>query len=205
MTPPLAHLHASREPLATWPPTLLATMVFPAHAPSHLPPAICLVHAVPRSPSPAPPLQILPTPHMLTDDSLMSAMEFAPGNGIKDRRAGRPETPTGGVRPYIPGARVHTPLASAFDELAVMPSAHALRKSGTFNNLDFVPPPRFKNEGGVGSDAGSIRSGRTAVSAKHQNNIRMGNYRVSRLPAEAVGTKDDMMASLRPKWGMNNG
>ncbi|EKV19824.1 ankyrin repeat protein nuc-2 [Penicillium digitatum] len=160
----------------------------------------------PKKPIPRPPpLQILPTPHMLTDDSLMSAMEFAPGNGIKDRRAGRPGTPTGGVRPYIPGARVHTPLASAFDELAVMPSAHALRKSGTFNNLDFVPPPRFKNEGGVGSDAGSIRSGRTAVSANHQNNIRMGNYRVSRLPAEAVGTKDDMMASLRPKWGMNNG
>jgi hypothetical protein len=35
----------------------------------------------------------------------------------------------------------------------------------------------------------------------NKNNIRMGNYRVSRLPAEAVGTKDDMMATLRPKWG----
>ncbi|OQE18469.1 hypothetical protein PENFLA_c021G05129 [Penicillium flavigenum] len=158
----------------------------------------------PKKPIPPPsPLHILPTPHMLTDDSLMTAMDFAPANGFKDRRAGRPETPTGGVRPYIPGVRAHTPLASAFDELAVMPSPHALRKSGTFTNLDFVPPPRFKNEG-AGSDAGSIRSARTVVSAHHQNNIRMGNYRVSRLPAEAVGTKDDMMATLRPKWDMNN-
>jgi hypothetical protein len=33
--------------------------------------------------------------HMLTDDSLMTAMDFAPANGFKDRRAGRPETPTG--------------------------------------------------------------------------------------------------------------
>ncbi|CRL19005.1 unnamed protein product [Penicillium camemberti] len=159
----------------------------------------------PKKPIPPPsPLQILPTPHMLTDDSLMSAMDFAPANGFKDRRAGRPETPTGGMRPYIPGVRAHTPLVSAFDELAVMPSPHALRKSGTFTNLDFVPPPRFKNEGGSGSDAGSIRSARTVLSTNHQNNIRMGNYRVSRLPAEAVGTKDDMMASLRPKWDMNN-
>ncbi|CAG8193754.1 unnamed protein product [Penicillium nalgiovense] len=158
----------------------------------------------PNKPIPPPsPLQVLPTPHMLTDDSLMTAMDFAPGNGFKDRRAGRPETPTGGVRPYTPGVRAHTPLASAFDELAVMPSPYALRKSGTFTNLDFVPPPRFKNEG-AGSDAGSIRSARTVVSSHHQNNIRMGNYRVSRLPAEAVGTRDDMMATLRPKWDMNN-
>ncbi|KAJ5810927.1 hypothetical protein N7447_010443 [Penicillium robsamsonii] len=159
----------------------------------------------PKKPIPPPsPLHVLPTPHMLTDDSFMMAMDFAPANGFKDRRAGRPETPTGGVRPYIPGVRAHTPLVSAFEELAVMPSPHALRKSGTFTNLDFVPPPRFKNEGGTGSDAGSIRSARTVVSAHHQNNIRMGNYRVSRLPAEAVGTRDDMMATLRPKWDMNN-
>ncbi|KAJ5963362.1 uncharacterized protein N7479_003238 [Penicillium vulpinum] len=162
----------------------------------------------PRAPKkavpPPSPLHILPTPSKLTDDALMTALEFAPGNGAKDRRAGRPETPTGGVRPYMPGLRAHTPLVSAFDELSVMPSPHALRKSGTYTNLDFVPPPRFKNEGGTGNDAGSIRSARTVVSANHQNNIRMGNYRVSRLPAEAVGTKDDMMASLRPKWDMNS-
>ncbi|CDM28053.1 hypothetical protein DTO013E5_4017 [Penicillium roqueforti] len=162
----------------------------------------------PRGPKkaipPPSPLHILPTPHMLTDDSLLTAMEFAPANGIKERRAGRPETPSGGLRPYQPGPRAHTPLASAFDELIVMPSPHALRKSGTFTNLDFVPPPRFKNESGTGSDAGSIRSARSAVSATLQQNIRAGTYRVSRLPAEAVGTKDDMMASLRPKWDMNN-
>lgn len=34
------------------------------------------------------------------------------------------------------------------------------------------------------------------------NNIRMGNYRVSRLPTDMVGTKDDLMTSLRPDWGM---
>lgn len=157
-----------------------------------------------RKPMPPPsPLQVLPTPHMLTDDSLMTAMDFAPANGFKERRDGRAETPTGGMRPYSPAVRAHTPLASAFDELAVMPSPHALRKSGTFTNLDFVPPPRFRNEGG-GSDAGSIRSGRSGMSAAHQNNIRMGNYRVSRLPPAAVGTRDDMMVSLKPSWDMVN-
>lgn len=152
---------------------------------------------------PPSPLQVLPTPHMLTDDSLMTAMDFAPAHGFRERRDGRAETPTGGMRPYSPAVRAHTPLTSPFDELAVMPSPHALRKSGTFTNLDFVPPPRFKNEGG-GSDAGSIRSARSAMSAAHHNNIRMGNYRVSRLPADAVGTRDDMMASLKPNWDMVN-
>ncbi|CAG8043561.1 unnamed protein product [Penicillium olsonii] len=157
-----------------------------------------------RKPMPPPsPLQVLPTPHMLTDDSLMTAMDFAPAHGFKERRDGRAETPTGGMRPYSPAVRAHTPLASAFDELAVMPSPHALRKSGTYTNLDFVPPPRFRNEGG-GSDAGSIRSGRSGMSAAHQNNIRMGNYRVSRLPPSAVGTRDDMMVSLKPSWDMVN-
>jgi hypothetical protein len=157
-----------------------------------------------RKPMPPPsPLQVLPTPHMLTDDSLMTAMDFAPAHGFKERRDGRAETPTGGMRPYSPAVRAHTPLVSAFDELAVMPSPHALRKSGTYTNLDFVPPPRFKNDGG-GSDAGSVRSARSGVSAAHMNNIRMGNYRVSRLPAQAVGTRDDMMVSLRPKWDMVN-
>ncbi|KAJ5787402.1 hypothetical protein N7457_002392 [Penicillium paradoxum] len=158
----------------------------------------------PKKPIPPPsPLHVLPTPHMLTDDSLMTAMDFAPALGAKERAAGGHESP-GGMRPYSPAVRAHTPLVSAFDELSIMPSPHALRKSGTFTNLDFVPPPRFKNEGGPNSDAGSIRSARSVVSAAHQNNIRMGNYRVSRLPAEAVGTKDDMMSSLRPKWDMNN-
>ncbi|KAJ5683214.1 hypothetical protein N7462_006379 [Penicillium macrosclerotiorum] len=156
----------------------------------------------PRKPMPPPsPLQILPTPHMLKDDSIFTAADFAPGKSFRDQREGRPETPTGGMRPYSPAIRAHTPLASAFDELAVIPSPHALRKSGTYTSLDFMPPPRFKNSDG-GSDAGSIRSNRTGISNTHMNNIRMGNYRVSRLAADMVGTKDDMVTSLRPDWDM---
>ncbi|KAJ5763333.1 hypothetical protein N7533_002014 [Penicillium manginii] len=156
----------------------------------------------PRRPMPPPaPLQVLPTPHMLKDD--MFAHEFAPAHTIRDRAAGRPETPTGGMRPYSPGMRAHTPLASAFDELAAIPSPHMLRKSGTFTSLDFAPPPRFKNEGGPASDSGSIRSNRTGISNIHQNNVRNGNYRVSRLPPDMVGTKDDLMVSLKPEWDMN--
>ncbi|KAJ5176423.1 uncharacterized protein N7482_002300 [Penicillium canariense] len=137
----------------------------------------------PRKPMPPPaPLQMLPTPAMLKDDSFLMAADFAPGTNVRDRREGRPETPTGGSRPYSPAIRAHTPLASAFDELAVIPSAHALRKSGT--------------------DAGSIRSNRTGISNTHMNNIRMGNYRVSRLPTDMVGTKDDLLTSLRPDWDM---
>ncbi|OOQ86618.1 hypothetical protein PEBR_20492 [Penicillium brasilianum] len=157
----------------------------------------------PRKPMPPPsPLQLLPTPHMLKDDSIFTAADFAPAHGFRDRREGRPETPTGGSMPYSPAIRAHTPLVSAFDELAVIPSPHALRKSGTFTSLDFAPPPRFKNSDS-GSDAGSIRSNRTGISNTHMNNIRNGNYRVSRLPTDMVGTKDDMMTSLRPDWGMN--
>lgn len=77
----------------------------------------------PRKPMPPPaPLQVLPTPHMLKDDSIMMAADFAPGKNFRDRREGRPETPTGGMQPFSPGLRAHTPLASAFDELAVIPS-----------------------------------------------------------------------------------
>lgn len=78
----------------------------------------------------------------------------------------------------------------------------ALRKSGTFTNLDFAPPPRFKNTE-TASDAGSIRSNGTGgLSSHHMYNIRTGAYRVSRLPADTVGTKDDMAHELRPKWDM---
>lgn len=156
----------------------------------------------PRRPMPPPaPLQVLPTPHMLKDDSYMLANEFAPARNFRDQASGRPDTPTGGMRPYSPGMRAHTPLATAFDELSVIPSPHALRKSGTFTSLDFAPPPRFKNEGPA-SDAGSIRSNRTGISNVHMNNVRMGNYRVSRLPPDMVGTKDDLMVSLKPDWDM---
>lgn len=77
----------------------------------------------PRRPAPPPaPLNILPTPHMLNDDSIMGAIDFAPGNSFKDQKEGRAETPLGGRRPFSPMTRAATPLASAFDELQVMPS-----------------------------------------------------------------------------------
>lgn len=77
----------------------------------------------PRKPIPPPaPLQELPTPHMLRDDAIMMAADFAPGKNFRDQREGRPDTPTGGMRPYSPALRAHTPLASAFDELAAIPS-----------------------------------------------------------------------------------
>ncbi|KAJ9271028.1 hypothetical protein DTO212C5_2973 [Paecilomyces variotii] len=158
----------------------------------------------PRKPRPPPePLHVLPTPHALTDDSMILPIDFAPPQTFKDRQEGRPESPMGGLRPYSPGVRAHTPLVSSFDDLIAMPSPHALRKSGTFTALDFAPPPRFKNQD-TGSDAGSIRSNRTGISTTHANNIRMGAYRVSRLPADTVGTMDDLATSLRPKWDMNN-
>ncbi|KAL2819934.1 hypothetical protein BDW59DRAFT_151120 [Aspergillus cavernicola] len=156
----------------------------------------------PRRPVPPPsPLSVLPSPHMLKDDSIMSAIDFAPGSSFKDQREGRPETPLGGTRPYSPMVRAHTPLVSVFDDLAPMPSPHQLRKSGAFDNLDFAPPPRFKNQDTM-SDAGSIRSTRSGVSVAHLQNIRNGAYRVSRLPPETVGTKDDLMSNLRPTWDM---
>ncbi|KAJ5238658.1 hypothetical protein N7468_003277 [Penicillium chermesinum] len=157
----------------------------------------------PRKPIPPPaPLTILQSPHMLKDDAIMSAVDFAPGSSFRDQRDGTPGTPTGGVRPYSPSIRAHTPLVSAFDELAAIPSPHALRKSGTYTSLDFAPPGRFRGNDG-GSETGSVRSMRTGISNTHMNNIRNGNYRVSRLPADMVGTRDDMMASLKPDWGMN--
>ncbi|KAI9924031.1 hypothetical protein MW887_007489 [Aspergillus wentii] len=166
-------------------------------ASNHLPPP-----RAPRKPMPPPaPLNVLPSPHLLKDDAFMNAADYAPGKNFKDQREGRPETPLGGVQPFSPMARAHTPLASAFDDLSIMPSPHALRKSGAYSNLDFAPPPRFKNTE-TASDSGSIRSVGTGISTTHLNNIRTGAYRVSRLPADTVGTKDDLMASLRPAWDM---
>ncbi|KAK2753953.1 hypothetical protein FQN54_007312 [Arachnomyces sp. PD_36] len=158
---------------------------------------------MPRKPMPPPsPLHVLPTPHMLKDDSMILPIDYAPANTSKERRAGRPETPKGGLRPYSPMLPAHVPLASSYDDLAAMPSPHALRKSGTFTALDFAPPPRFRDNADPGSDTGSIRSNRTGISAAHAHNLRTGAYRVSRLPAEAVGTRDQITANLRPKWDL---
>lgn len=77
----------------------------------------------PHAPPPAP-LNNLPTPYLLRDDSaIFNAMDFAPPITFRDRQAGRPESPMMDQRPYSPTVRPFTPLASSFDELRAMPSA----------------------------------------------------------------------------------
>ena len=81
--------------------------------------------APPKKQLPPPsPLNVLPTPHMLKDDSfaLFNSMDFAPPTSAKERAVGRPESPRGGLRPYSPAVPAHIPLASSFEEIAAMPS-----------------------------------------------------------------------------------
>ncbi|KAK6517281.1 hypothetical protein TWF281_003941 [Arthrobotrys megalospora] len=155
---------------------------------------------------PEEPLLILPTPHLLKEDAFASPIAFAPAPRSKEFRNGTESevgSARGGVKPYSPGLRSHTPLASAFDELSVLPTPHQLRKSGAFTGLDFAPPRKFKNESGDNfSDTGSIRSNRTGLSAAHHS--RTGAYRVSRLPQDVVPTTENMSASLKPSWNMHN-
>lgn len=156
----------------------------------------------PRKALPPPgPLRVLPSPHLLKEDSFALPIDFAPPNSYKDRQAGRPESSRGGMRPFSPMLPAHLPLASSFDDLSVMPSPHSLRKSGTFTGLDFAPPPRFKSND-TASDAGSIRSNRSVMSAQQLHSIRAGAYRVSRIPKEVVGTKHEINDSLKPQWDM---
>ena len=70
------------------------------------------------------PLNVLPTPHMLKDDSfaIFNSMDFAPPTSAKERQLGRPESPRGGLRPYSPAVPAHMPLQSSFDDLTAMPS-----------------------------------------------------------------------------------
>lgn len=75
----------------------------------------------PNQPPPSP-LRILPTPHLMKEDSFALPIDFAPPTSYKDRAAGRPESPLGGLRPYSPMVPAHLPLASSFDDLSVMPS-----------------------------------------------------------------------------------
>lgn len=53
------------------------------------------------------------------------------------------------------------------------------------------------------SETGSIRSNRSGMSAMHLHNIRTGAYRVSRIPKEVAGTKDEMFTTLKPQWNLN--
>jgi hypothetical protein len=73
-----------------------------------------------KLPPPAP-LQVLPTPHLLKDDTIIP-IDFAPPSSFRERRAGTPDSRKGGLRPYSPALPAHLPLASSFDDLAVMPS-----------------------------------------------------------------------------------
>ncbi|KAK4996531.1 hypothetical protein LTR28_000159 [Elasticomyces elasticus] len=138
---------------------------------------------------------------MLKDDmSTFSSLDFAPPTSYRDRQAGRaPDSPLGSPRPYSPTVAAHVPLARSYDDLSVMPSPHALRESKTFTALDFAPPARFK-DAESGSDAGSVRSNRSGISAVQRDAIRAGAYRVSRIPKEMVGTRDDVTNMLRPTW-----
>ena len=77
----------------------------------------------PRKQAPPPqPLRVLPSPHLLKEDSFALPIDFAPPSGYKDRAAGRPESPRGGMRAFSPMVPAHLPLASSFDDLSVMPS-----------------------------------------------------------------------------------
>lgn len=80
----------------------------------------------PRKPAPPPaPLHVLPSPALLKDEeTILHSIDYAPGKTIKDQREGRPDTPTGGLRPYSPAVPAHSPLVSSYDDLAVMPSPY---------------------------------------------------------------------------------
>ncbi|KXL51584.1 hypothetical protein M433DRAFT_60001 [Acidomyces richmondensis BFW] len=162
--------------------------------------------AMPRKRMPPPKaLQGLPTPAKLKDyDSVIaSPIDFAPPTSFRQMQNGsRPDSPMGVARPYSPSVKPYTPLVSAFDELPVIPSPHLLRKSGTFTSLDFAPPSRIKDPDRPGSDAGSIRSARSGISAMQMDAVRAGAYRVSRIPKEMVTTKDDLLHQLRPKMDL---
>lgn len=77
----------------------------------------------PRKPPPLPkPLNVIPSPHLLNEDSFATPIDFAPPSSYRDRAAGRSESPRGGSRPFSPLVPAHLPLASSFDDLSVMPS-----------------------------------------------------------------------------------
>jgi hypothetical protein len=149
-------------------------------------------------------LSSLPTPAKLSEDSMVfMPIDFAPPVSFRDRQNGlRPDSPLGSPRPFSPSVSAHSPLVSAFDDLPVMPSPHSLRKSSTFTGLDFALPPKFRDPGANASDAGSIRSNRSGMSAVGRHAVANGANRVSKIPKEMVFTKDDMMNQLRPRLDM---
>jgi hypothetical protein len=158
----------------------------------------------PRKPMPPPPeLTTLPTPSKLRDDSfgIFNAADFAPPETYKDRARGRSQSPAGERRPYKVNVPAHSPLVNAFEELTPLPSPHTLRKSSTFTGLDFAPPRKFADPENR-SDAGSIRSNKSGLSAAQANAIRSGAGRVSRLPEDQVFAQAALGSQLKPQWGM---
>lgn len=156
-----------------------------------------------RAPLPPPAdLSTIPTPALLKDDqfAIINATDFAPPTTYAERTRGRSQSPMGERRAYAPRVPAAKQLTSAFDELAVIPSPHLLRKSGTFTSLDFAPPKRIRDDGGSGSDAGSIRSMRSGISNMGLQAIRAGANRVSKIPQDQVFTRDDMSTVLKPTW-----
>ena len=67
-------------------------------------------------------LNILPSPHLLKDGATMLPTDFAPPQKFSNQRSGTPTSLRGGARPYSPSVRAHVPLASSYDDLAIMPS-----------------------------------------------------------------------------------
>lgn len=161
----------------------------------------------PRKPMPPPAdLPTLPTPSKLRDDSfaLFNAADFAPPETFAERARGRSQSPSGERRPYKMNVPAHSPLVNAYEELPTLPSPHLLRSEGaTFTGLDFAPPRKFADNDNR-SDAGSIRSNRSGLSAAHANAIRGGAGRVSRLPGDQVFTQAAMSSTLKPQWGMRD-
>lgn len=150
-------------------------------------------------------LHTLPTPSKLKDDSfaIFNAADFAPPESFKGQAAGRSQSPFGERRPYQkPAMPAASPLVTAFDELSALPSPHMLRKSNTFTNLDFAPPKKFKDPESGSSDAGSIKSNKSGISAVQLGAIRAGAGRVSRLPGDTVFTSAALQDQLKPSWGL---
>ncbi|WYZ37475.1 hypothetical protein EsH8_II_000981 [Colletotrichum jinshuiense] len=156
----------------------------------------------PKGPPPAD-LTTLPNPSKLKDDSfsILNPLDFAPPETFADRARGRSQSPAGERRPYAMKVPVHSPLVSSFEEMPAMPSPHLLRKSGTFTGLDFAPPRKFKDADTM-SDAGSIRSNRSGISAVQNAALRSGAGRVSRLPGDTVFTTSAVQDQLKPQWGI---
>ena len=69
-------------------------------------------------------LSTLPTPSKLKDDSfaIMSSIDFAPPNTYAERAQGRSQSPLGERRAYQHKVPIASPLVSAFDEMAALPS-----------------------------------------------------------------------------------